>query len=317
MNVEVIRPTMLTDRVYRVRYRGQQHILHLELETGSQVQMPARLLFYHAGILDRYDLPVISMVIYPFQVSMAESPLRETSGPEEILIFHFKTLPLCKLSDIQFVDAHATSMYALLPAMGHASDEILLQAIQEMVELYRPNQAKLSRLFVWFGVLLRRSGTLSAEEKRKVEERLQMYDNLLDEDPYLQKHAQKMAQRMAQGIAQNKFRETILGLVQERFPALHDEVEQKIAAIDETNALQNIILALALATDEVSARRYVTALVLILASETTAGARAQACIRAPMRNGVIFRVRAPLRLPFGSPCPPTRPAPPPMANSVS
>ncbi len=44
LNVEVIRPTMLTDRVYRVRYRGQQHILHLEMETGSLVEMPTRLL---------------------------------------------------------------------------------------------------------------------------------------------------------------------------------------------------------------------------------------------------------------------------------
>ncbi|MDQ2904170.1 MAG: hypothetical protein M3Y81_11520 [Chloroflexota bacterium] len=183
-------------------------------------------------------------------------------------------------------------MYALLPAMGHASDEVLLHAIQEMVELYRPNQARLSRLFVWFGVLLRRSGTLSAEEKRKVEERLHMYDNLLDEDPYLQKHAQKEekrkveerlhmydnlldedpylqkhAQKMAQGMTQNKFRETILGLVQERFPALHDEVKQKIAAIDETDTLQKIILALALATDEVSARRYVTVLEPVHAPE--------------------------------------------------
>nr|MDQ2715465.1 hypothetical protein [Chloroflexota bacterium] len=111
LNVEVIRPTMLTDRVYRVRYRGQQHILHLELETGSLVEMPARLLFYHAGIFERYALPVISMVIYPFQVSMAESPLRETSGQQEILVFHFQTLPLWKLDARQFLDQHAISMY--------------------------------------------------------------------------------------------------------------------------------------------------------------------------------------------------------------
>ncbi|MEO6890475.1 MAG: hypothetical protein ABI456_13890 [Ktedonobacteraceae bacterium] len=176
---------MLTDRVYRVRYRGQQHILHLEMETGSLVEMPTRLLFYHAGILDRYQLPVISMVIYPFQVSMAESPLQETSGPEEILIFHFKTLPLWKLDARWFLQEHAVSMYALLPAM-----------------------------------------------------------------------------------AQNKFRETIMGLVQERFPALQAVVAQKIAAIYDTDALQKIILALALAPDEVVARHYVATLEPVPVSET-------------------------------------------------
>ncbi|MDQ2718029.1 MAG: hypothetical protein M3Z08_24305 [Chloroflexota bacterium] len=106
-----------------------------------------------------------------------------------------------------------------------------------------------------------------------------MYDNLLEEDPHIQeiaariaekrvqRVAQGMAQEMAQGMAQNKFRETILGLVQDRFPALQAVVAQKIAAIDDTDALQKIILALALAPDETVARHYVTALEAVHAPE--------------------------------------------------
>ncbi len=59
-----------------------------------------------------------------------------------------------------------------------------------------------------------------------------------------------------------------MGLVQERFPALQAVVAQKIAAIYDTDALQKIILALALAPDETVARHYVTALEPVHVSET-------------------------------------------------
>ncbi len=108
-----------------------------------------------------------------------------------------------------------------------------------------------------------------------------MYDNLLEEDPHIQeivaraveKHAVmvekrvEVAEKRAESRTRNKFRETILDLVQDRFPALQDMVERKIAAIDNADALQKIILALALATDETAAHHYVTALEPVHSSE--------------------------------------------------
>src|SRR5437016_471749 len=89
-SVEVIRPTRRADKVCKIRYHDRPHILHLEFESGSDSGMAERLLVYHAGILEEYHLPVISMVVYLFRTSMVESPFREESGQEELLTFHFR-----------------------------------------------------------------------------------------------------------------------------------------------------------------------------------------------------------------------------------
>jgi hypothetical protein len=48
LDIERIRPTLRVDRVYRIVYRGEEHILHLEFESGQDNDMASRLLTYHA-----------------------------------------------------------------------------------------------------------------------------------------------------------------------------------------------------------------------------------------------------------------------------
>jgi hypothetical protein len=97
LDVERIKPTMRVDRVYKIMYRGRDHILHLEFESGADNDMASRLLVYHAILYQDYHLPVISIIVYPFRVTMATPPFREMSGDEEILEFNFGVLPLFKL----------------------------------------------------------------------------------------------------------------------------------------------------------------------------------------------------------------------------
>jgi len=94
LDVEVLRTPLRGDRVYRTKYRNQEHILHFELETGPDGKMPYRLLDYHSYFLRKYGLPVISVIVYPFRTSVIESPLREMSGREEVLTFHFHVVCL-------------------------------------------------------------------------------------------------------------------------------------------------------------------------------------------------------------------------------
>src|SRR5437660_2740515 len=94
LNVEVIRPTMRVDKVYKVGYRGTEHILHLEFESGADSHMCSRLLAYNSMLYLDHRLPVISMIIYTFRTKMAESPLLVMSGEEAIVTFNFLKLPL-------------------------------------------------------------------------------------------------------------------------------------------------------------------------------------------------------------------------------
>src|SRR5947209_6442125 len=114
LNIEVLNPPLRVDRAYKVLCRGKEHILHFEYETGANSRMDIRMLVYHAYFLHKYGLPVISVIIYPFETSMVESPLKEISGSEELLTFRFRVLALWKLEATEYINRQIISMYALL-----------------------------------------------------------------------------------------------------------------------------------------------------------------------------------------------------------
>jgi hypothetical protein len=69
VNVEVIPSVMRTDKVFQVQYSGKQHILHIEFESSFDGDLPSRLLVYNAMLYRDHKCPVITMVVYPFEVT--------------------------------------------------------------------------------------------------------------------------------------------------------------------------------------------------------------------------------------------------------
>src|SRR5437763_10547954 len=102
LTVEIIRSVMRADKVFKILYCGEEHILHLEFETKSDRKLRSRLLVYNSVLYQDYQLPVITIVVYPFKVEPAVSPLRITSDKKEVLTFHFRTLSLFTLEAEQF-----------------------------------------------------------------------------------------------------------------------------------------------------------------------------------------------------------------------
>src|SRR5579884_718568 len=151
LNVEVIRNPLRVDRVYLILYRGEEHILHIEFESGSNPTMASRLLDYHGYLHHKYQKPVISIIVYPFETKMAESPFKEKSRGRDMLIFYFDVLPLWKLKAKDYLNDHAVIMYALLPTMHGANAELLLEAIDEMVQYYGEDSTKLGCELLWMG----------------------------------------------------------------------------------------------------------------------------------------------------------------------
>lgn len=80
LDLEVLKSPLRVDRVYEIRYRREPHILHLEFEVSGSKKMATRLLVYNSYFLDKYELPVISTIVYPFETTMVESPLRADQG---------------------------------------------------------------------------------------------------------------------------------------------------------------------------------------------------------------------------------------------
>ncbi|HZO73214.1 MAG TPA: hypothetical protein VFB60_13505 [Ktedonobacteraceae bacterium] len=48
ISVDLIRSTMRGDKVYKVTYQAEEHILHLEFESGVDSEMTSRLLAYNS-----------------------------------------------------------------------------------------------------------------------------------------------------------------------------------------------------------------------------------------------------------------------------
>jgi hypothetical protein len=254
LNVEIFRPPLRTDKVFSIKYLEQDHILHIEFESGADADMDSRLLVYHAILYHKYKLPVISLIIYPFRVKMAESPLREMSGRNPLVTFHFSVLPLFTLDAEQYVREHIAYMYPVLPTMKGANRELIEQALNELAKLYRDDEVTLSQQLIWMELLLERTDTIPTQEKDEIRSQLSMYDPLWEEHPKVQSiRAESEAKGKLKGRldASQTF---VLDLVETRFPTLAEEAQRHIIQIKTVEALRQLAKQLVTVPDEATAR---------------------------------------------------------------
>jgi hypothetical protein len=243
-NAEIARTNLRPDLVYLIQYRDEPHILNLELQTNLDSDMAYRMLLYHVELFGKYRLPVISMVMYPFETRLAETVFRELSGQETLLLFQHRVLRLWTLEAEQYIHKRVICMYTLLPAMKGANASLLMRAIVEMEQRY--TGPHLAHHLIRFRIILRRSTTLSPQDKQIVEDRLHMYDSLLEQDSYV--HEQRDRGRTE---GQQK---ALLELIEVRFPALVELAQQQVAHLNKSDELSRLMKQIALAPDEATVR---------------------------------------------------------------
>jgi len=98
---------------------------------------------------------------------------------------------------------------------------------------------------VQFRTILRRSKTLSEQNKQIVEERLHMYDSLLDEDPEIQERVAKAELRGQQ--------KAVIDIIEMRFPALIEEAQEIVARLNKADQLSQLMKQMVMAPDEANA----------------------------------------------------------------
>ena len=143
------------------------------------------------------------------------------------------------------------------------------KAIAEMVEYYQGSDVKLAREIRWLGVMLRRAEILPLAEKQEIEERLNMFDDLMERDPKMRKiRAESEARGEARGLAKGETRgkaeglqEAVVTVVEGRFPPLADLARQKVRRINGPDALSLMLKSLAAAHNEAAARTLLELLV--------------------------------------------------------
>jgi|SRR5579884_1789162 predicted transposase YdaD len=268
-NVELNQTTLRADLVYNVRYQGQPRVLDLELQTQPESAMAYRMLVYHVALYGRYRKPVISLVLYPFETTIPEPVFEEQAGLGTKLEFQHSVLRVWELEAERYLRRRVACMYTLMPAMKGVSAAMLLQVIAEMERLYQGED--LRRHLVRFRTLLRRSKTLSEPEKQIVEERLQMYDSLLESDPYFQERLaregekvrqqareeglqQGLQQGLQEGLREGQ-QKNLIELIGLRFPALKELAQQRVPLFTTDDELLQLMQRIVMAPDEEAAQQ--------------------------------------------------------------
>ena len=137
-------------------------------------------------------------------------------------------------------------MYTFLPGMKGANAPLLLQAIKDMEQRFaRPQFVRHLRRF---RRILRRSNTVSAQDKQTVEAHMDIhYDSLVDEEAQ---------QWVARGEAEGEIRgaqKMVTDLIEVRFPALSELAQERITLIRDTDTLSRLAKQVATVPDETTA----------------------------------------------------------------
>jgi predicted transposase YdaD len=270
VNVEVSPSMMRADKVFRVRYHGKPYILHIEFQLDADDKLPARLLVYSAALYLRHNVPVMSMVVYPYSVKMAVSPLVIPNSEKDIVIFHFETLPLFETDAEPYVRQHQTCMYPLLPTMRGFHADMALKVVNELAEIYRNDEEKLAERFIWMQLFLERNDTIEPLEKTEISERLHMFDRIWDESPTIQKmreeyrvkgHKEGHKEGLQKGLRKGRqeglqkgrqegivaLQHALVGIVRTKYPDLAELAQQQASHFDKPDALNLLIQEVAAA----------------------------------------------------------------------
>jgi hypothetical protein len=64
----------------------------MELQTEPEKDMALRMLIYYVELYAKFRLPVISLVMYPFETNISDPVFQEESVDEILLEFRHRTL---------------------------------------------------------------------------------------------------------------------------------------------------------------------------------------------------------------------------------
>ncbi|HEX3640242.1 MAG TPA: hypothetical protein VHV10_03015 [Ktedonobacteraceae bacterium] len=260
LNVELNRTTLSIDIGRHILYKGDSVTFNLEAQSGPDDDLLPRMNEYSLNLFRKYKRPVVSMALLLFECAIPEAPFKVVCGGDVFSEFYPIIICMWQIDPYKVVDRHQRCLYPLLPTMERPSVDLLTQALQEMNEY--DTRPQFTRHLTWFQTMLRRTTTLSQEDKHKIEEVLHMeYQGytLLKEDPVI--HS-LISEGELKGKIEGKIegeikgeikglREAILDIADDLFSlpvVVH--IQQAIVASQDTEQLRKFLRQLVRLSDE-------------------------------------------------------------------
>jgi flagellar biosynthesis/type III secretory pathway protein FliH len=139
-----------------------------------------------------------------------------------------------------------------------------------MVEYSKGDTTRLAQEFRWMGIVIRKVTSMPRADKREIQERLNMWDDLMEKDPKMRKIRKESEAKgrtegikegiekglkdgrtedLKEGLAEG-LRKAIITTVKLRFPDLTELAQEKVARVNKPEKLDLLVDQIAIAPDE-------------------------------------------------------------------
>jgi predicted transposase/invertase (TIGR01784 family) len=255
------------DALLKVGVEGEDILLHIEFQTYHDATMDERLLRYNVLLHGEYQLPVSSYVIYLLKDGVvATSPLVWNVLGREKLRFNFDSIELGDMTPADLLDIGQPGLLPLLPlTQGGTRREVTNLMIERLQSANAPGLLSIGGTLAAYML-----GRKNPDDLEWLQRRLRDMHDILRESPYyqeilkegLEEGLEKGRQEgLEEGRIQERYehvqelRQTIINIVQGRFPRLLRFARKQISDVEDLAELRGLIVGLSLAESLEQARR--------------------------------------------------------------
>ena len=243
------------DKLLGIEVDGQESLMHFEIETYYDSEMPERLLRYNVLARSELKRPVFSCVVHLLSDGKMKPPPLHWTEPIEgdVLKFHYRVIEVGDFSVEDILRQGEVALLALLPlTKGGATREKVEIMLSELNT--KGNEDLALAGFTLALAMFDRSTAESglADRKWLIERYNSMYSmlhDLLHVDPMYQAIVQEGRQEERQERIRD-LQQTALKIIRANFPQLEQVTEPRISALGDLPRLQQLVDALIFARGE-------------------------------------------------------------------
>lgn len=237
------------DILYEILLDGEIVLVHIEFQRYDDKEMARRVLEYNVFATCKYNLPVLSFVIYlKKEGKIVQAPLvRKLRGGREIWRFNFTNVPLWEVSTEELRNVQSVGILPLLALTREgARPEVVDEALHTIEQSPIDRNARDNLLTI--ALTLARLVLSGLEHVDWLKKRFYMYQDLIRDTEIYQLIMQEGLQEgLQQGLQQqmqqdmSTTRQVMLHSVQARFPELADLAEARSNAVTDFPLLLKLL----------------------------------------------------------------------------
>jgi predicted transposase YdaD len=233
--------TIEADCLLEVSEDDMPLLLQIEIQSKRDPNIGERLLEYSFEAMHEHHLPVFSCVIYLRDVGeVPQPPLRwQLPNGREVLWFDYVSIELANIPTDEF---RQMGLIGLLPLLILTKDGATHQVMEEVIAgLEAAEKPELLPIVRLLAELVFTSGG----DLEWIERIFAMHDEIFAQTPTYQRLVKKGREEgLEEGLQKGleALRQTVVDVVQERFPEIAILAQKQVAGVEDTTLLRHLIV---------------------------------------------------------------------------